>query len=126
MIRHLRPLALLPALVLLGAAGPDRGQSGFLFLAPTTAPMVAAIAPGPTTPQGLAPAPVPDHDASAPIAKPGKARDQEVVPTLFTSKSQYRGDGFDRGSTNQAEREKKMKPGAGLTLRMPLQPSTQP
>ena len=69
---------------------------------------------------------MPDRDAAAPVFKGGKQRDKEVVPTLFTSKTQYRGDGFDKGSTNQAEREKKMRPGAGLTLRMPLQPSTQP
>ena len=67
------------------------------------------------------PAPLPNRDLSAPRA----ARDSNeptLAPTLFTTKNQYRGDGFSPNSSAQTEQEKRVKPGAGFSLHMPLTP----
>jgi hypothetical protein len=64
------------------------------------------------------PAPLPNRDLSGPIARPSNA--PTFGPSLFTTKNQYRGDGFSPGSTAQAEQEKRLKPGAGFSLHMPF------
>lgn len=66
------------------------------------------------------PAPLPNRDLSAPLAR--ASNEPTLAPTLFTTKNQYRGDGFSRDSTAQSEQEKRVKPGAGFSLRMPLTP----
>ena len=66
-------------------------------------------------------APTPNRDLDVPAAPPAKAAPQ-LAPGLFTRSEQYRGEGFSAGSTAQAEQERRVRPGAGLKLRVPLQP----
>ncbi len=78
-------------------------------------------APAPAGPV-YTPAPVPDRDAAAPTGPRSRRRDAELSPSLINRSDQYRGDGYVNGSTAQTEQEKRVKPGAGFSLRMPLQP----
>lgn len=65
------------------------------------------------------PAPLPNRDLSTPI--PERATSEpSLAPTLFTTRTQFRGDGFSPGSTAQSDQEKKLKPGAGFSLHMPF------
>lgn len=68
------------------------------------------------------PAPTPDRDNTGPTG-PRASNDPTLAPALFTRRNQYRGDGFSPGSTAQEEQERRVKPGAGFNLRMPLSPS---
>lgn len=67
------------------------------------------------------PAPVPNRDARAPISPRARRPDAEFSPGLFNRSDQFRGDGYSTGSTAQSEQEKRVRPGAGFNLRMPLQ-----
>ena len=88
------------------------------------------LRPPPQRPQGAVrpqagptfePAPTPNRDAFGP-SLPRASNDPELSPTLFTRRNQYRGDGYSPGSTAQEEQERKVMPGAGFNLRMPLTP----
>ena len=82
----------------------------------------------PTPPPGGAPgmglsydlAPTPNRDLDVPAGPRAKAAPQ-LTPGLFTRSEQYRGEGFSAGSSAQAEQERRVRPGAGLKLRLPLQ-----
>ena len=80
-------------------------------------PLPAAPAPRPQ----FQPAPLPNRDVE--LAAPRASDGPSVAPNLFTRSDQYRGDGFARGSTAQTEQEKRVKPGAGLSLHMPFSPN---
>lgn len=67
------------------------------------------------------PAPVPNRDARAPTGPRVRRPDAEFSPSLFNRSDQFRGDGYSNGSTAQSEQEKRVRPGAGFNLRMPLQ-----
>jgi hypothetical protein len=68
------------------------------------------------------PAPTPNRDVElSPPPKPGTAA--SVAPSLFTRQDQYRGEGFNKGSSAQSEQDKRAKPGAGLSLHLPLSPN---
>ena len=118
----MRPWLLVLAFPLLAAA-PARKQ--FSLVAPGDDGTLAGV---PATSLGkpirgpiYEPAPVPNREFSAPQAL-GAGDEPSLAPTLFTSKNQYRGDGFSPGSTAQSEQEKRAKPGAGFSLHMPLTP----
>lgn len=105
----------------------QQAQRG-LVLQATPAP--SPLLPLPQRPQGstrpsagptFEPAPTPNRDASAP-PPPRAGNDPQLSPTLFTRRNQFRGDGYSPGSTAQEEQERKVKPGAGFNLRMPLTP----
>ena len=72
-------------------------------------------------PPRFQPAPTPNRDVE--LAPPPASTAPSLAPTLFTRPDQYRGDGFNKGSTAQSEQEKRVKPGAGLSLHMPLSPN---
>ncbi|HTW27922.1 MAG TPA: hypothetical protein VME92_12400 [Acetobacteraceae bacterium] len=118
----LLPIAAAPALLLLAAAGPsgryDATTLDYGYGAGTaqTAPQreAANAAPG-----QFEPAPVPDSDIAAPTAP--QASDQpQFSPSLFNTKTQFRGDGFSPGSTAQSDEEKNYKPVPGFTMKVPL------
>ena len=88
--------------------------SGFGLPVPPEPPMS-----GP--PPKYQPAPLPNRDVE--LAKPRASTATTVSPSLFTRPDEYRGDGFSKGSTAQSEEEKRVKPGAGLSLHMPLSPN---
>ena len=76
----------------------------------------------PALPRGtpsFQPAPLPNRDLSTPQGARA-SNDPTVSPTLFTTRTQFRGDGFSQGSTAQGEQEHKIRPGAGISLHMPL------
>lgn len=68
------------------------------------------------------PAPLPNRDIDGPVA-PRASNDPTVAPSLFTRNDTYRGEGFARGSSATAEQERRVRPGAGLNLRMPFAPN---
>ncbi len=90
------------------AVPPD---GGFSLTAPAT--------PGAAPPFQLAP--LPNRDLSTPQG-PRASNEPTLAPTLFTTRTQFRGDGFSPGSTAQSEQERKLKPGAGFSLHMPFAP----
>lgn len=75
--------------------------------------------PAPTGP-GYDLAPTPNRDLDAP-AGPRTGTAPELVPGFFPRGEQYRGDGYSAGSSAQAEQERRVRPGAGFKLRLPLQ-----
>ena len=109
---------LLPLAVPLVAAAPfDRplslsvpSDSGLSLSAPTLPKRSSAYAPAPLPNRELAPA-----TARA-------STEPSLAPTLFTSRTQFRGDGFSPGSTAQSDQEHRAKPGAGISLHMPITP----
>lgn len=85
--------------------------------------------PLPPTPPGGVPAdpgsnydlaPTPNRDLDAPTGPRAHAA-PELAPGFFTRGEQYRGEGYSTGSTAQAEQERRVRPGAGFKLRLPLQ-----
>ncbi len=65
-------------------------------------------------------APTPNRDLDAPSG-PRASSAPELAPGLFTRGQQYRGEGYSAGSSAQSEQERRLRPGAGFKLRMPLQ-----
>jgi hypothetical protein len=115
---------LLPIVVPLLAAGPVPRQQLSLavptdpspLLPLSSSPLSLTPKPGPT----FEPAPTPNRDVSGPMTR---ASDKPSFgPSLFTTRNQFRGDGFSPGSTAQSEQEKRVKPGAGFSLHMPFAP----
>lgn len=116
----MKRIAILLLLPLIAAAGPSHGKWGrdpmllTIMAKPQFAPATSAQSPA-----RFEPAPVPNLEAAAPthVAQ----QQSELVPTLFPSKPQYRGDGFISHSTSQDEQEKNYHPIGGLALKMPLE-----
>ncbi|WP_158745606.1 hypothetical protein [Acidisphaera sp. L21] len=73
----------------------------------------------PPPPPGFTAAPTPDADAFAPVARASK--DASVGPGIFNRRDQYRGEGLSANSSAQIEQDRRVMPGAGLKLSMPLQ-----
>ncbi len=115
MRRMLLPLFAIP---LLAASPPQRGLSLQVPQNNSTLLPVLPSAP-PTTAPDYLPAPLPNRDLDGPMA-PRASNAPSLAPSLFTRSDQYRGEGYNRGSTAQAEQERRIKPGAGFNLRMPL------
>lgn len=115
---------LLPLALLLIAASPHhRGKRLSLAVPHDPTPLVPA-SPSPLrlTPKpgpDYEPAPLPNRDVSGPVA-PRASTAPSFAPSLFTTRNQYRGDGFAPNSTAQAEQEKRLRPGAGFSLHMPF------
>lgn len=106
----------------------QQGQRGIVL---QTTPAPSPLLPLPQRPQdalrpptnsAFEPAPTPNRDASGPAA-PRASNEPQLSPTLFTRRNQFRGDGYSPGSTAQEEQERKVRPGAGFNLRMPLTPN---
>ncbi|GAC1344482.1 MAG: hypothetical protein NVSMB18_22160 [Acetobacteraceae bacterium] len=112
-------LAALAALLLLAASPPPRS---FSLVVPEDTSLLPAPAPPPrriVPASPYQPAPLPNRDLNAPLG-PRASNAPSVAPKLFTRSDQYRGDGYAPGSTAQIEQERRVKPGAGFNLRMPL------
>ncbi len=116
-----------PLLPVLLASAPALPQQRGLNLQAT--PPSSPLLPLPPTPPpgaaaGVGPnydlAPTPNRDLDVPTSPRAKAAPQ-LAPGLFTRSEQYRGEGFSAGSTAQAEQERRVRPGAGFKLRLPLQ-----
>ena len=119
MTRPKYPLLALPFLALaLAAAGPP--QRGFSLQVPAAPGSTLPVPPVPPAPTSLfAPAPLPNRDMEFPNA-PRSSNATTVAPSLFTRGDQYRGEGFAKGSTAQTAQEQRARPGAGISLKMPL------
>ena len=81
-------------------------------------PSAPVIAQPPSQPYDAAP--TPNRDLSAPSG-PAASNDAYLTPGLFTRGKQNRGEGFLSGSTAQEEQQRRVMPGAGFNLTMPLQ-----
>lgn len=119
MVAPLLPVLLLPA----PALPQHRGLN--LQATPPSSPLLPLPPmPPPGGAAGTGPnydlAPTPNRDLDVPAGPRAKAAPQ-LAPGLFTRSEQYRGEGFSAGSTAQAEQERRVRPGAGFKLRVPLQ-----
>lgn len=109
---------LIAAAMPLLAAAPNRQLS---LSVPSDSTLQPLAPPSATAPrQRYEPAPLPDRGLA--LTVPRTTAEPHVAPTLFTTRDQYRGDGFSRGSTAQAEQEHRYKPPVGFSLHMPFQP----
>lgn len=117
-------LLVLPAfsLLLIAAAPQQRGfivavpeQPGFSF---GNRPSTQSVPPA----SGLRPAPLPNRDVEGP-AQERAGTEAHVAPTVLQRSDTYRGEGFSRGSTAQAEQERRSKPGAGFNVKVPFAPN---
>ena len=108
-------LAPVLALLVVAAAQPPSSQNAPYpnFNAQRPAP------PPATEPQGFTLAPTPNADSYAPVTRASK--DASVAPGFFTRRDQYRGEGLSPGSSAQIEQDRRVRPGAGINLTMPLQ-----
>ena len=68
---------------------------------------------------GFDAAPIPNQDAFAPTSR--ASSDASIAPNVFTRKDQYRGESIQPNSSAQTQEDRKALPGAGISLRMPLQ-----
>lgn len=100
------------------AAAPPAG-----FSITTPAPSFS-VTPDPlgktTAPLGYAPAPLPNRDAVTPTS-PRSSSDASLTPGVFTRSDQYRGQGLSPSSSVQSDQNRRVRPGGGLNLNMPLQ-----
>ncbi len=107
--------ALLPLMLVLGAAAPVTTGDSFATAAPPSAGT-------PPADPGFEPAPVPDMSLAAPSGGGGdNATAPSLRPNLFTEHQQWQGNGFVNSSTAQAQRESRMRPGAGFSISVPMQ-----
>ncbi len=123
-MRSAVPVVVLPLLVLLlAAAGPV--QRGLSLQVPSNPDLPVPPTPPAAAPQqgsatGFRPAPLPNRDIDGPTGP--RASGTSVGPSLFTRGDSYRGEGFGKGSSAQTDQERRARPGAGFSLKMPLTP----
>ena len=107
-------LALSPLLL---AATPDRELNlqvpAFRSDLPVPSSLLSKVPPA-----RYQPAPLPNRDVQ--LLQPRANNAPTFAPSLFSRPDQYRGDGFNKGSTAQNEQEKRVHPGAGFSLHLPL------
>ena len=109
--------ALLPLIALLTVAAAP--YSSFTTLAPLPPFRQPPPPPPPVvTPPGFTAAPTPG-DINAPVTP--QSKDASVSPGFFTRRDQYRGEGISPDSSAQIEQDRRAKPGAGISLTMPIQ-----
>ena len=117
MTRFMLSLALAAMLVVAGA----QSRTYDIQVRPPGADLNSLLpTPAPKGPV-FTPAPVPDVDATGPQG-PRATLDPSLSPGLFHRSEQYRGEGYSSGSSAQAEQERRVRPGAGFKLRLPIAP----
>ena len=62
-------------------------------------------------------APVPNRDVDLPTER--ATNDPKLSATLYNRRDQFRGDAISPSSSAQAEQERRVRPGAGLALKIP-------
>ena len=117
----IRALLLCTAGLLSMAAAPRQAINTMPYVPPVIAvPQQTLATPAmPTMPPNFEAAPTPNMDASGPITRASK--DTSVGPTLFNRRDQYRGESLAAMNSAQIEQERRVMPGAGFSLSMPLQ-----
>ena len=108
----------LPVLALLLAAAAPKQVFVTNTPMPNFSPATSAPAPI-AAPQGYVTAPTPNQDAIGPTAR--ASTDASVGPGLFTRRDQYRGEGLSASSSAQVEQDRRVKPGAGIKLSVPIE-----
>ena len=119
MRRSVLPLLALPLL----AASP--GQKPLSLVVPLPRSPALPLPPKPpavAAPSAYQPAPLPNRGLNAPLARSDDTA-TSLAPTLFTNKDTYRGEGFIKGSTAQAEQDRRARPTPGFSLVMPFAPN---
>ena len=116
----MRARAVVPIVALLAMGAAPRGS--FVTATPMpdfTPPPRTRVQGNTTATPGYDTAPTPDQDAFAPTTRASK--DSSLAPGLFTRRDQYRGEGLSAASSAQTEQQRRVKPGAGFKLSVPLQ-----
>ena len=109
------PQLLALALPLMAAAPLDRP----ITLTVPSDSTISLSAPSPSKGvPNFAPAPLPNRELAPTTDR--ASTEPTLGPTLFTSRTQFRGDGFSPGSTAQGDQEHRAKPAAGFSLHMPM------
>ena len=110
--------------VLLGGAAllTLAAAPSFAFIPAPVVPPILSVRPQ-TLPKssglsGFAPAPLPDRDALEPQTR--ASGDPSVSPSLFTRRDQYRGEALNATDSAQTTQERRVTPGAGFSLSVPL------
>ena len=109
--------ALLPVVALMLIAAAPKQAFVTNTPMPDFPPAVSAPAPA-LAPQAYVTAPTPNQDAFGPTTRASNAA--SVGPGLFTRRDQYRGEGLSASSSAQAEQDRRVKPGAGIKLSVPI------
>ena len=117
----MRRLLLILAVLPLAGAAP---QGGITLQVPSNplVPVPPRPPARPPSPNGFQPAPLPNRDLED-VPAPRASTEPSVRPNLFTRSDTYRGEGFSKGSTATADQERRVKPGVGFNLKMPLSPN---
>ncbi len=101
------------------AAAPPRQQFSAQYYAPAMQQPVQITSPPRSAPvDAYTAAPMPDRDLSSPATV--ASNEPSVSPTLFQPSQQFRGDGYEPNSTEQASHDRALHPAAGLNLSMPV------
>jgi hypothetical protein len=124
-MRPFASIAVPLSLVLLPATALPQHRGLNLQATPPSSPLLPVPPMPPGGPSaGAGPsydvAPTPNRDLDAPAGPRANAAPQ-LAPGIFTRSEQYRGEGYSAGSSAQAEQERRVRPGAGFKLRLPLQ-----
>lgn len=116
----MRARAFVPIVALLVMGAAPSGSFVTATPMPDFAPPPRRPLQGRTTATpGYDTAPTPNQDAFAPTAR--ASRESSLAPGLFTRRDQYRGEGLSAASSAQTEQDRRVKPGAGFKLSVPLQ-----
>jgi hypothetical protein len=119
-----RLFALAGLATVLMAAGPNKTLTispgaAALFTDPAGAGRVHDVTA--TVGSGFTKAPVPNSEAGIPFVKNPNAKQAQLAPNLFSPPGTgYRGEGYIPSSSADAEQQRKVKPGAGVSLKVPL------
>jgi hypothetical protein len=122
-------LLLLPVLaspVLAAAGPPDQPQQqplSLTVLPPATYPFTARVQ-APARPQAgpvYEPAPLPNPRVLPPTR--ADSGGTEIAPSLFNRRDGFRGAALSRGDSAESVQNSNLKPSAGFTLKMPLDPT---
>lgn len=112
-----------PALVLVGpslAASPPHARPVIVqALPPAYLPSPAPTFPGgaPSAQSRYQAAPVPNRDVEAPSQR--ASTEPQLSATLYNRRDQFRGDALAPNSSAQIDMERRVRPGAGFSLKIP-------
>jgi hypothetical protein len=96
-------------------------------VSPVATALVGSVAPAKsgavvaTIDAGYTNAPVPNTDAAIPFVKDPSKDQAQLGPGVFAPPATgYRGEGYTPGSSVDGEQQRKVKPGGGISLKVPL------
>jgi hypothetical protein len=116
------PIATMAATIMAASPPPAMPVSPVATaLVGSTEPAKSAGAVVATIDAGYTNAPVPNTDATIPFVKDPSKDQAQLGPGVFAPPATgYRGEGYTPGSSVDGEQQRKVKPGGGISLKVPL------